>query len=82
MRASIVRIGNSRGLRIPKALLEQLGIGDSVDLTVEAGRLVVRPLRYPREGWAAEAATMAAHGDDQLLDPEIPTDFDRDEWEW
>jgi antitoxin MazE len=82
VRASIVRIGNSRGLRIPKALLEQAGIGDAVDLTVEDGRLVVSPLRHPREGWDEEAARMAALGDDELLDPETPTPFDEDEWEW
>src|SRR5207237_6225922 len=82
VRASIVRIGNSRGLRIPKALLEQCGIGDAVDLTVEDGRLVVRPLGTARTGWAEAAAEMAAHGDDQLLDPEIPTTFDDTEWSW
>ena len=50
MRASIVRISNSRGLRIPKAVLEQLGIGDVVDLSIEEGRLVVRPIARPRDG--------------------------------
>jgi antitoxin MazE len=82
VRASIVRIGNSRGLRIPKALLDQCGIGDSVDLTVEGGRLVLSPLRRPRDGWAEAAESMAARGDDRLLDPEAPTAFDDAEWEW
>ena len=81
MRASIVRIGNSRGLRIPKALLDQCGIGDAVDLTVEDGRLVLRPLRRVREGWSEAAATMAERGDDQMLDPETPTSFDDSDWE-
>ena len=82
MRASIVRIGNSRGLRIPKALLEQCGIGDAVDLAVEEGRLVLRPIRRVREGWTEEAEAMAAAGDDELLDPETPTSFDEEEWDW
>ena len=82
MRASIVRIGNSRGLRIPKAVLDQVGIGDIVDLTVEEGRLVVRPVARPRAGWAEAAAAMAAAGDDALLDPETATAFDEADWAW
>jgi antitoxin MazE len=82
MRVSIVRIGNSRGLRIPKAVLDQCGIGDAVDLAVEEGRVVLRPLGTARAGWAEAAAAMAGRGDDRLLDPETPTRFDDAEWEW
>jgi antitoxin MazE len=82
MRAHIVRIGNSRGLRIPKTLLEACGIRDSVDLSIENGRLIVKPIQKVREGWAAAAQQMAERGDDVLLDPEVPTSFDGDEWEW
>jgi antitoxin MazE len=82
MRANVIRIGNSRGLRLPKPLLEQCGIGEVVDLAVQDGRLIVTPLRRPREGWAAAAQSAAAHGDNRLLDPETPTAFDRAEWEW
>jgi antitoxin MazE len=81
MRVNVVRIGNSRGVRIPKALLEQCGIGDAVDLTVEDGKLVARPLHRVRAGWAEAAGAMAARGDDRLIDPETPTAFDADEWE-
>ena len=83
MRAKVVRIGNSRGVRIPKALLEQVGIGDSVEMTVEDGRLVLQPgPRHPREGWSEEARRSAELGEDRLIDPEIPTEFDLTEWEW
>lgn len=82
MRAAIIRIGNSRGLRIPKALIEECGIRDTVDLRVEDGRLIVQPLRDLREGWADAARAMAERGDDRLLDPETPTTFDDTEWEW
>lgn len=82
MRASIVRIGNSRGLRIPKALLEASGIRDTVDLSIEDGRLIVRPVPSVREGWAEAAQAMAERGEDRLLDPETPTTFDQTEWEW
>jgi antitoxin MazE len=80
MRASVVRIGNSRGVRIPKALLEQCGIVDAVDITVDDRRLVLRPIDRARQGWAEAAAT--ARSDDGLLDPETPTAFDATEWEW
>lgn len=82
VRASIVRIGNSRGLRIPKALLEECGIQDAVELSVQEGRLIVQPVRRVREGWTAAARAMAERGDDRLFDPETPTVFDDTEWEW
>lgn len=82
MRASIVRIGNSRGLRIPKPLLEACGIGDAVDLSVEEGRLIVQAARQVREGWAKASQAMAERSEDVLLDPETPAAFDEAEWEW
>lgn len=82
MRASVVRIGNSRGLRIPKAVLEECGIRDTVELSVENGRLIVEPARSVREGWREAAAEMAQRGEDHLLDPETATEFDETEWEW
>ena len=82
MRAAIIRIGNSRGLRIPKALIEECGIRDTVDPRVEDGRLIVEPLRDLRDGWAEAARAMTERGDDRLLDPETLTTFDEKEWEW
>jgi antitoxin MazE len=82
MRVNVVRIGNSRGLRIPKALLDQCGIDDVVDLTVTNGHLVVSPLRRTRDGWSEAAQQMAARGDDAVLDPETQTRFDAAEWDW
>lgn len=82
MRASIVRIGNSRGVRIPKTLLETCGIRDAVDLSVEEGRLILCPVRRVREGWAEAAQTMAERGEDRLLAPDTLTAFDEAEWEW
>lgn len=83
MRARIVKIGNSKGIRIPKPMLEQSGIRDEVELEVEDGRIVIRAVGHPREGWDAAFAEMAARGDDKLLD-DIPstTDWDEEEWEW
>lgn len=71
-------MGNSRGVRIPKPLIEELGLGDEVDLHVRDGALVIAPLRAPRAGWA-EAAANASEG---LLDPSTTTHFDETEWRW
>ena len=78
----IVRIGNSRGIRIPKALLDRAELPDEVELQAEPGRLVVQAIRKPREGWEAAAQAMRATGDDALLDPPLSTAFDNQEWEW
>ena len=78
----IVRIGNSRGIRVPKVLLEQAQLPEEVELQAERGRLVVRAARGPRAGWAEAAKTMHARGDDQLLDAPTSTRFDDKDWQW
>jgi antitoxin MazE len=76
------RIGNSRGIRIPKTLLEEAELPDEVELHAEPGRLVIEAVRRPRKGWAASAQRIRARSDDRLLDEPTTTRFDREEWEW
>jgi antitoxin MazE len=78
----IVRIGNSRGIRVPKILLDQAQLPDEVELHAEPGRLIVQASRRPRTGWAEAARAMSAAGHDGLLDDTTATRFDRKEWEW
>ena len=78
----IVRIGNSRGIRVPKLLLEQAALPDEVELRAEPGRLVVSAATRPRAGWAVKARTMRERGDDQLLDASTATRFDATDWRW
>ena len=78
----IVRIGNSRGIRVPKLLLDQADLPDEVELRAEPGRLIVSAVSRPREGWAAAARTMRERGDDMLLEATTPTRFDRAQWTW
>lgn len=78
----IVRIGNSRGIRVPKGLLEQAQLPEEVELQAERGRLVVRAARGPRAGWDEAAKAQRAHGDDALLDAPTATRFDRKDWQW
>lgn len=88
MKSKIVRIGNSRGIRIPQPLLKQSGLADEVDIRVEDNRLVIAPAEpepgLPRRGWARAFKEMAAAGDDGLLDGDrnLPTRWDEEEWEW
>jgi antitoxin MazE len=82
MKARIVRIGNSQGVRLPRPLLEQAGLGEDVVLRATPGRIVIEAARAPRAGWADAAKAMHAAGDDALLDAPTSTRFDREEWEW
>ena len=78
----IVRIGNSRGIRVPKLLLDQADLPDEVELRSEPGRLVVSAAKRTREGRAGAARRMRERGDETPLDPETPTRFDRTDWTW
>lgn len=84
MKARIVRIGNSQGVRIPKLLLDQSGLGTEVEIEAQAGRIVIRAADRPRQGWEEAYRAMAAHQDDVLLDPEVTGsgEWDDEEWEW
>jgi len=82
MKARIVRIGNSRGIRIPKPLIEQTGLGVEVEIVVRGNTLVIVPASHPRAGWAEAFMAMAERGDDQLADEPRPTRWDRNEWRW
>lgn len=82
MRTKLVRIGNSRGVRLPKPLIEQAGLGEDVELRVAEGSIIVSRPEQPRQGWAEAAAELAARGEDGLLDVPTPTRFDEEEWQW
>jgi antitoxin MazE len=78
----IVKIGNSRGIRVPKVLLDQAQLPDEVELHAEPGRLVVQATRRPRSGWAKAARAMRGRAHDVLLDEPTDPHFDGEEWEW
>jgi antitoxin MazE len=82
VRARIVRIGNSRGIRIPKVWLEQLQLGEEVELSILQDQLLVRRARVTREGWGEAFRRMAEHQDDRLVDRAVVTQWDEEEWEW
>jgi antitoxin MazE len=82
MKTKLVPIGNSRGVRIPKPLLEQAGLEDDVELRVVEGGIMVRAVGVRRAGWAEAAEKVREQGEDGLLDEPVATDFDESEWSW
>ncbi|HDS28930.1 MAG TPA: AbrB/MazE/SpoVT family DNA-binding domain-containing protein [Candidatus Acetothermia bacterium] len=82
MRIKVVRIGNSKGIRLPKPLIEQVGLVSEVDLEVRDGALVISPAQSLRAGWREAAISLAEREEDALLDAPTPTRFDTEEWEW
>jgi antitoxin MazE len=78
----IIRIGNSRGVRIPKALLEQAGLEGPVRLRVVESGILVERRSATREDWEEAAKMLREHGEGGLLDEPSPTEFDESEWTW
>lgn len=81
VKARIVSVGNSQGVRIPKLLLEQAGLTADVELVAEPGRIIIAAPRRMRAGWADAAARLHAAGEDRLRDTPTPS-FDDEEWSW
>jgi antitoxin MazE len=82
MRTRLVRIGNSRGIRLPKSLIAQAGLTEEVELRVEDGTIILEPTTSARSGWAEAAKELRERDEDLLLDPITPTHFDDKEWKW
>lgn len=81
MKASIIKIGNSHGVRIPKLLLDQCGFENEVELEVQNNSLVIKPRTQIRKNWGAAFKKMAQNNDDRLI--ETPSShWDNGEWEW
>lgn len=82
MKSAVVKIGNSQGVRIPKALLEQAGISGAVDLRAEEGRIVIERTKHPRDGWSEAFAAADIDESGELLLGDFPNEFDENEWTW
>jgi antitoxin MazE len=85
MKTKLIRIGNSKGIRIPKPIIEQSELTDEVELIVGDHEIILRSVSGPRKGWDAAFKSMADNGDDTLTDinsPDLSTSWDEDEWTW
>jgi antitoxin MazE len=84
IKTSIVRIGNSQGIRIPKTLLEQCHLHDEMELEPRDGYLILKSARKTREGWDKAFQAMANQGDDAMINGDVILEntWDKDEWVW
>lgn len=80
MEAAIIKIGNSKGLRLSKTILEKYNIKDKVELILEKGRIILKPIDSPRKNWEQEFKEMRKNKDDQLLMDDVFDDENFEEW--
>lgn len=80
MEAAIIKIGNSKGLRLSKALIKRYDIGDKVELIMEADHIILKPMAQPRANWGEAFAQMHAKGDDEMMIPDVFEDEHPEPW--
>jgi antitoxin MazE len=77
MEISIVQIGNSKGIRIAKSILDRYEFTDKVELILKEGFLILKPVKKVREGWDSAFQSMAENGDDELIIDDV---FEDEDW--
>lgn len=80
MEVSVINIGNSKGIRLSKTILEKYSISDKIELILEKGYMILKPKTEPRKGWEKAFKKMHENGDDQLLIDDVFKDENFDEW--
>ena len=81
MEVSVVKIGNSRGIRFSKTIIERYNIRDTVEMILDKSHIIIKPLTKPRKGWDKAFIEMHANGDDKLIIPDIFEEENLEEWE-
>ncbi|CAN5683412.1 hypothetical protein BH24ACI3_BH24ACI3_06810 [soil metagenome] len=82
MKAQIIQIGNSQGIRIPKMLLEETGISGEIELTSTPDGILIRNVKKPRGDWDAIFKRLSDSDDDHTLGESFRGDFEKKEWQW
>ena len=81
MITKLVPIGTSKGIRLSKAILQQCGMRDTIELEVKGHEIILKPYKHtPREGWVFEGSKVLSAEEKSLL--AVKNDFDNNEWEW
>jgi antitoxin MazE len=80
METAIIKIGNSKGLRLSKTILEQYNIKDKVEVILEMGQIVLKPIDVPRKNWDIAFKKMNAENDDVLLIDDVFNEDNFEEW--
>jgi antitoxin MazE len=80
MEAAIIKIGNSKGLRLSKTILDKYNIKDKVEIILEMGQIIIKPIEEPRKNWETAFQQMNKLGDDAMLIDAVFTDENLEEW--
>lgn len=80
MELSVINIGNSKGIRLSKTILEKYNISDKIEIILEKGFIILKPKAEPRKGWDKVFKKMHENGDDQLLMDDVFEDENFEEW--
>ena len=80
MEVAVIKIGNSKGIRFSKTLIERYNIRDTVELILEKGHICIKPVSKPRKGWEKSFKEMHDNGDDKLIMPDIFEEENLEEW--
>lgn len=85
MKTKLIRIGNSQGVRIPKPIIEEIGLSEEIEMILKDNHIILRSSEKTRKDWDHAFEKMAEEQDDQLLDKEEvegPSQWDEAEWTW
>ena len=80
MELQVIKIGNSKGVRLSKTLIEKYNIKDSVELLLEKDYFIIKPVSNPRKNWEAAFEKMSKNGDDELLIGDVFENENFEEW--
>ena len=80
MEVSVIKIGNSRGIRLSKTIIERYNIRDTVEMILDKGHIIIKPLSRSRKGWDKAFMEMHENGDDKLIMPDIFEEENLAEW--
>ena len=80
METSIIKIGNSKGLRLSKTIIDKYNIKDKVEIILEKGRIIIKPIEEPRQNWEKAFEKMSKEGDDKMLMNDVFNDENFEEW--
>jgi antitoxin MazE len=80
MEISVIKIGNSKGIRLSKTLIDRYNIKDTVDLIMDKGQIILKPVSKPRKEWEKAFEKMAKNEDDNLLIDDVFDDENPGEW--
>ena len=82
MKVALTRIGNSRGIRIPKPIIEECALASEVNLEVKGKTIVISPIFHLRDGWEEKFKEMNEESEDALILSDMENKWDKEEWEW